>query len=63
MKVLGKELESVTDISAQEFRDEIVTELEKCIEIPHAMNSAILNEQNGQQKALAEIIEYLKWSI
>lgn len=63
MKVLGKELSSGVDSSAEEFRDKVIEELEKCIEEPFAMNNYSLTLQQGQQEALKQIIEYLKWAI
>ena len=63
MKVLGKELGGGVDTSAIEFRDEVVMELEKCIERPFAMNSFTESRLYGQQEALKQIIEYLKYVI
>ena len=64
MKVLGNELEiNLTDRSAIEFRDEVVHELEKCLKLPFAMNSESEMQQVGQQEALIDIIEYLKYVI
>jgi hypothetical protein len=63
MKVLGKELGGGVDASAEEFRDDLILELEKCIEEPFAMNSFSESRQIGQQQTLKEIIEYLKWII
>ena len=63
MKVLGKELGGGVDTSAEDFRDEVVMELEKCIEEPFAMNSFSESRQVGEQTTLKEIIEYLKWVI
>ena len=63
MKVLGKELGGGVDTSAIEFRDEVVMELEKCIERPFAMNSFTESRLFGQQEALKQIIEYLKYVI
>ena len=63
MIVLRKELGSGIDSSAEDFRDEIVRELEKCIEEPFAMNSFTESRLFGQQEALKQIIEYLKWAI
>ena len=63
MIVLKKELGSGIDSSAEDFRDEVVRELEKCIEEPFAMNSFTESRLFGQQEALKQIIEYLKWAI
>ena len=63
MIVLRKELGSGIDSSAEDFRDEIVRELEKCIEEPFAMNPTSESRLVGQQEALKQIIEYLKWAI
>lgn len=63
MKVLGKELGGGVDTSAIDFRDEVVMELEKCIEIPFAMNSFTESRLFGQQEALKQIIEYLKYIV
>jgi hypothetical protein len=63
MKVLGKELGGGVDSSAEEFRDDLILKLSKCIEEPFAMNSFSERLQFGQQQALKEIIEYLKWII
>lgn len=63
MKILNKEVNTnITDRSAIEFRDEVVTELEKLIEEPFAMSDYILVLQ-GQQLALKQIIDYLKYVI
>jgi hypothetical protein len=61
MKVLGKELG--VDASAVDFRDDLIAELERCIEIPFAMNPTTESRLFGQQEALKEIIEYLKYII
>jgi len=63
MKVLGKELGGGVDSSAEEFRDDLILKLSKCIEEPFAMNSFSESRQIGQQQTLKEIIEYLKWII
>lgn len=63
MKVLGKELGGGVDASAIDFRDEVVMELEKCIETPFAMNPTTESRLFGQQEALKQIIEYLKYII
>ena len=63
MKVLSKELGGGVDTSAVDFRDDLVTELEKCIEEPFAMNSFTESRLFGQQEALKQIIEYLKYVI
>lgn len=63
MTVLGKELGGGIDSSAEDFRNEIVKELEKCVKEPFAMNDWTLAKQIGQQEALKQIIEYLKWAI
>ena len=63
MIVLKKELGGGIDSSAEDFRDEIVRELEKCIEEPFAMNTMSESRLFGQQEALKQIIEYLKWAI
>jgi hypothetical protein len=60
MKVLGVELGGGVDTSAYDFRDDLVMELEKCIEEPFAMNSFTESKLFGQQEALKQIIEYLK---
>jgi hypothetical protein len=60
MKVLGIELGGGVDTSAYDFRDDLITELEKCIEIPFAMNSFTESRLFGQQECLKDIIEYLK---
>lgn len=60
MKVLGKELGGGVDTSAYDFRDDLIMELEKCIEEPFAMNSYSESRQFGQQECLKDIIEYLK---
>ena len=63
MKVLGVELGGGVDTSAYEFRDNLIRELENCIEEPFAMNSYSESKQYGQQECLKDIIEYLKWVI
>lgn len=63
MKVLGVELGGGVDTSAIEFRDDLVMELEKCIEEPFAMNSFTESKLFGQQECLKDIIEYLKYVI
>ncbi|MEX0598710.1 MAG: hypothetical protein WD512_19660 [Candidatus Paceibacterota bacterium] len=63
MKILGLELNGGVDSSAHEFRDDLIQELEKCIEEPHSMNEWGLSRQIAQQELLKEIIKYLKWSI
>jgi hypothetical protein len=63
MKVLGVELGGGVDTSAYEFRDDLIRELEKCIEIPFAMNSTTQSRLFGQQECLKDIIEYLKYVI
>ena len=63
MIVLRKELGGGIDSSAEDFRDEIVRELEKCNEEPLVMNSFTESRLFGQQEALKQIIEYLKWAI
>lgn len=63
MKVLGKELGGGVDSSAEEFRDELILELSKCIKEPFAMNPTTESRLVGQQEALEQIIEYLKWVI
>jgi hypothetical protein len=63
MKVLGVELGGGVDTSAYDFRDDLVMELEKCIEEPFAMNSLTESKLNGQQETLKQIIEYLKYVI
>lgn len=63
MKVLGVELGGGVDTSAYDFRDDLVMELEKCIERPFAMNYVTENRLFGQQEALKQIIEYLKYVI
>ena len=63
MIVLRKELGGGIDSSAEDFRDEIVRELEKCVAEPFAMNSFAESRLFGQQEALKQIIEYLKWAI
>jgi hypothetical protein len=60
MKVLGVELGGGVDTSAYDFRDDLVMELEKCIEEPFAMNSFTESKLFGQQETLKQIIEYLK---
>ena len=60
MKVLGVELGGGVDTSAYDFRDDLIMELEKCIEEPFAMNSFTESKLFGQQEALKEIIQYLK---
>lgn len=60
MKVLGVELGGGVDTSAVEFRDDLIMELEKCIEEPFAMNSFTESQLYGQQEALKQIIEYLR---
>jgi len=60
MKVLGVELGGGVDTSAVEFRDDLIMELEKCIEIPFAMNYNTESRLRGQQESLKQIIEYLK---
>lgn len=63
IKILNKEVNTnITDRSAIEFRDEVVTELEKLIEEPFAMSDYILVLQ-GQQLVLKQIIDYLKYVI
>lgn len=63
MKVLGKELGGGVDTSAYDFRDDLLMELEKCIEEPFAMNSFTESKLFGQQECLKDIIEYLKYVI
>lgn len=63
MKVLGVELGGGVDSSAYDFRDDLIEELEKCIEKPFAMNSFTESKLNGQQEALKQIIEYIKQMI
>ena len=60
MKVLGVELGGGVDTSADDFRDDLIMELEKCIEEPFAMNSFTESQLYGQQEALKQIIEYLR---
>jgi hypothetical protein len=60
MKVLGVELGGGVDTSAYDFRDDLIMELEKCIEELFAMNSFTESKLYGQQEALKQIIEYLK---
>lgn len=60
MIVLGKELGGGVDTSAYDFRDDLIMELEKCIEKPFAMNGLIESRLFGQQECLRDIIEYLK---
>lgn len=64
MKIANTDLtDIITDNSAQEFRDDVVKQLEKCIKEPFAMNSESEIKQIGQQQTLEEIINYLKWVI
>ena len=63
MKVLGVELGGGVDTSAYDFRDDLVMELEKCVEEPFAMNSFTESRLFGQQEALKQIIEYIKQTI
>lgn len=63
MKVLGKELGGGIDTSAIDFRDDLIMELEKCIEEPFAMNTTTESRLYGQQEALEQIIKYLKYII
>ena len=61
MKIANTELQdSITDNSAFDFRNDIVLQLEKCVEEPFAMNNTSLSFQTGQQQVLQEIIQYLK---
>ena len=60
MKVLGVELGGGVDASAYDFRDDLIMELEKCIEEPFAMNSFTESKLFGHQECLKDIIEYLK---
>lgn len=60
MKVLGIELGGGVDTSAYDFRYDLITELEKCIKEPFAMNPYSESRQYGQQECLKDIIEYLK---
>lgn len=64
MKIANTELQDIiTDNSAQEFRNDVVKQLEKCIKTPFAMNSESEMKQVGEQSVLKEIINYLKWII
>lgn len=63
MELLGKELGGGVDTSAYDFRDDLIMELEKCIEEPFAMNGLTESKLFGQQECLKDIIEYLKWVI
>jgi hypothetical protein len=63
MKVLDVELDYGTDISAQEYRDSVIKELQKCIKEPFAMNYVGESFQKGQQDMLKQIIEYLEYTI
>ena len=63
MQVLNKELGGGVDTSAIDFRDDLIMELEKCIEIPFAMNHTTESRLFGQQEALKQIIDYLKYVI
>lgn len=60
MKVLGVELGGGVDTSAYDFRDDLLQELERCIEEPFAMNSFTESKLYGQQEALKQIIVYIK---
>jgi len=60
MKILGVELNGGVDTSAYDFRDDLIIELEKCIEEPFAMNSFTESRLFGQQECLKQVIEYLK---
>ena len=59
MKVLGVELGGGVDTSAYDFREDLITELEKCIKEPFAMNPTTESRLFGQQECLKDIIEYL----
>jgi hypothetical protein len=63
MEVLGKQLGGAVDSSVIDFRNEVVMELEKCIKEPFAMNPTSEARLFGQQEALNQIIEYLKYII
>ena len=63
MQVLEVELGGGVDTSAYDFRDDLIMELEKCIEEPFAMNGLTESKLFGQQECLKDIIEYLKWVI
>ena len=61
MKVLGKELGGGVDTSAYEFRDDLITELEKCIKEPFAMNGLTESRLFGQQECLKDVFRFLFW--
>ena len=63
MKVLGVELGGGVDTSAYDFRDDLIMELEKCINEPFAMSGYSKFRKVGQQECLKDIIEYLKYVI
>lgn len=60
MKILGVELGGGVDTSAYDFRDDLVTELEKCVKEPFAMNAFTESRLYGQQEVLKQVIEYLR---
>lgn len=64
MTILNTEVDiNISDNSAAEFRDCIISELKKCIKQPFAMNSESEMQQVGEQKCLKEIIDYLNYVI
>jgi len=50
---------NLTDSSVEEFKEQLINELQKLIKTPFAMNSESQSKQIGEQEMLKNIIEYL----